>query len=221
MRKKRNKVSTIYKAFTQDPTVSEQVHEERLLICGQCPYNSKNTDTSSFVDSVRKAAVSAPFCTACKCQIYEKTGQASEECGLSEIGQKPKWNRLIVETKSDNDLDLVNNSPELVSVDLNKEGTAYVVNLGEHKKGDVITFYLSLVYRGDRDFKLTNLRPSCISCTTIKKVVEKDRVNFSVRLDTKNMDGIAKAVNLSYELTSGKRKDVYNNRIKLTGTLTK
>ena len=69
------KINKIFKGFFPDETVSETVKEERRDLCGACEYNSANTPTDklSSVDYLRGKVSKAPFCTLCKCQIFEKT----------------------------------------------------------------------------------------------------------------------------------------------------
>ena len=95
------KIKTIARAFTTDSNIDENILLERRNICNQCPLNSKNIEESklSLVDRIKKrASGDNHFCTSCGCFINEKTSQETEECGLGDSGEQPKWFRVKLET---------------------------------------------------------------------------------------------------------------------------
>ena len=76
---------------------SVDYQKQRLKICNSCEYNSKNKKELSEEDLFYiKMNGHADTCLACGCGIERKTKIAEEDCGLTEINQKPKWQRLEI-----------------------------------------------------------------------------------------------------------------------------
>lgn len=74
---------------------SPPYQKERLDICSTCEYNSKNKKQLTKEDKFYiKINNYVDTCLACGCGINRKTKIKEEDCGLTEINQKPKWKRL-------------------------------------------------------------------------------------------------------------------------------
>lgn len=70
----------------------EEFVKERRRICKTCPLNSKFKEKKSFKDYLLSIVNTfTPYCTVCGCGIKFKTSVPSAECGLADIGEKPKW----------------------------------------------------------------------------------------------------------------------------------
>ena len=89
----------IIKAKLRDKDkIKEDWYLERLKICGGCEYNSKNYNKKKglwywFWNTLN---FKKPFCTICGCEIKAKASEKEiEECSLSEIGEEPKWTKII------------------------------------------------------------------------------------------------------------------------------
>lgn len=75
--------------------------KERLAVCNSCEYNSKNKNTLTEQEKFYvKLNNYADTCTACGCGINRKTKIAEEDCGLTEINKKPKWQKLEINQKT-------------------------------------------------------------------------------------------------------------------------
>lgn len=75
------KIQTIVRAFTQKSNIDENILRKRREICSSCPLNSLNKEKTGVFEEIRKTVVKKPFCTACGCQIEQKTASETEVCG--------------------------------------------------------------------------------------------------------------------------------------------
>lgn len=166
---KLSKTKTIVRAFTQKSDIDEEIRKLRASICSICPYNSNNAtnDLMSIDQVIRKklTPISKPFCVACDCQINEKISQETEECGLGQIGKRPKWNRLRVETVDKSDLDLINLNPLTANVDLITQRRCYLIDFGKIERGTDVEFEFLLKSKEQFLYDLTYFYPSCGTCT--------------------------------------------------------
>lgn len=175
--KKENKILTIVKAFAGSQNIPQEVKNERLKICDGCIYNSKNADTS-VVGSVRDWSM-GHFCTACGCQIKEKTSVPYEECGLGSIGKKPLWNRLGIVTSNSSDFDIFIEESEY-RLDLIND--VLVIECY-----DVLQDYLeiNLVLKKKReDIEYIMFSTGCASCSSIQEEYEGDLCKVRIIIDT-------------------------------------
>lgn len=218
--KKVSKILTVARAFTSTSTIDETILKQRREICSTCDFNSNNVESKDmgFIEKARKKLLdNEPFCTACGCQVNEKTSQDTEECGLSEKGLKPKWNRLKLETTNRLDLNLINKSSEYVNIDLAKNKLAFEINYGEVNKETLSEIEFLLKSKVGVEFSMTKFRPSCGSCTkaTYEKI-DSHTYKANVKLNTTNMmSGLfRKTIYLTYKLNNLER----TSEIKLVGT---
>lgn len=219
--KKVNKAEIIRRAFFSKMNMDVEEIERRRGICETCPFNSKHVPTKnmSFINKARKKTLkNEPFCTACNCQIKEKTASPLDECGLVEKGEPPKWNRIILETTDKKEIKIVNKSPKVVNVDITKDGDSFEVDFGEvHKLSDG-NFKLELTVKEGLELDVVFANPSCKSCTTVTYIKEsKSKTTLNGKVDFSKMliGTLQKYIYLNYDVNG---KNV-NNTIKLIGEI--
>lgn len=174
---KESKLFTIFKAFTGNQTISEDIQKKRLEICGSCPYNSKNADISLLGNGRRK--VMGDYCTACGCQLKEKTSVPYEECGLGSIGKKPLWNRLSLITSSASDFNVF---IEETDYRLDLAGDVIKVNCYDVLQDILIINLLLEKKREDIDF--ISFKAGCVLCSSISNEIEGDLCRIHIEIDT-------------------------------------
>lgn len=207
-----SKAQTIVNAFTQKPNVDEETLAYRRKICGSCEFNSDNKPDSElgFIEKARKKLIKGePFCTACGCQVNEKTGQATEECGLAEKGLSPKWNRVKVETTSRWDLNVVNESQEIVNLRLDEKGSHFEIDFGETKREGVREITFLLQSKIGVPLTMHYVRPSCNICTDYSYVkIDENTVRVTLSLDVTKISvgAFKKSLHLGYYLKQAYKK---------------
>lgn len=210
--KKVNKILTIAKSITTEPDVSKEILNYRREICNTCDFNSNNTlneDLDTLGKARKKLLKDKPFCTACGCQINEKTSRSTEECGLSEKGIRPKWKRITLETSSRMDLNLINKSIEDIDIDLTIDNRHFKIDYGEINKGSVKEVEFLIQSKSGVKFDLTKFRPSCGSCTKASyERVDNKTYRATVLLNTSNMISgtFKKTIYLTYYLNNVSQK---------------
>ena len=215
--KNKSKLKTIIKAFSGYKDVSDEVHTRRLEICLNCPFNSKNVELSQLNLLSRIRASITPektFCTLCGCQVFEKTAQATEQCAKYLIGEEPLWNKLKIETNNSDMLNLVNLSPDKVTVDLidntDKFEVTYNKKLVLNSDSEI-----KLSIENDNPFEIEYVRSQC-SCTTTtpKKINETSyELESSLNLNNLNYGNFSKEIYIGYKIDNKK----YKTTIKLNG----
>lgn len=157
-----NKISKIYQGFFGD-RLPEEKHKERLDKCMECPFNSKNRENLALVDRIRKNMINEPFCTLCKCQIFEKTGSALEECAAYMANEERKWYKLKIETMGKKKINITQVGNK--EFDLYLEGDYFVIDCGV-VTSDFDVEFLTEAKRGV-EFEAYELKPTC-GCTSVK-----------------------------------------------------
>lgn len=78
--------------------IKDSWYHERLKICNECPFNSKNTkENKSFKYKFWNILnLKENFCTICGCEIKAKASESMEECSMGEIGKEPKWKQKSI-----------------------------------------------------------------------------------------------------------------------------
>lgn len=170
-----SKPLVIARAWLNRPSKIEDWLQERRDICETCPLNSKNLKDNNLLDRLK------PRCIGCGCPIDEKTSQKTEMCGAADIGDEPKWPALVVETRGNTFLNMENESPNIVNVDLTTE--EYVVDYGEIKVG--ATSDVSMVFSGSKDIEPIEAKSSC-SCTATPIPEQIDSKSMRVEFSIKN-----------------------------------
>lgn len=92
-----DKSITIVKAKFRNKKEMEKYdwYNERISICGACPYNSKNDKSRGFFYYFWNLVnFSKPFCTICGCEIEAKASEPREECSMTELEKEPKWTSI-------------------------------------------------------------------------------------------------------------------------------
>lgn len=219
MMEKTGKIKTIINAFYGETNIDSLELNKRREICNGCEFNSKNIENKNLnlFNKLRKTTLKNQlFCTACGCQIDEKTSQETEECGLSEKGLKPKWNRIKLEIVDKFELDLINKSPDLINIDLSKGGDYFEVRFGKIESNKVEKFSLELKSKDNNYLKVKEVKASCTFCTKVN-VEEKNENTYilDISLDfTKISKGsFIKNIALKYDI--GNKEKI--NKIKFVG----
>lgn len=145
--KQKNQASVIKEAFSSKiPSNKEEwpsYYKERMEICAKCDKNTAN----GAIGSIGKFAAKkiAPQCSICWCAIPYKCWSKHEACGMEEVGQKPKWNRILLETEGSNDLfDVVNNSWEKCHLSLTENGNFFQIDMGDIPSGEKFEFFVEI-----------------------------------------------------------------------------
>lgn len=162
------KIQTIFRAFTQKSNIDPEILKKRREICDSCPLNSLNKEKAKLFEEIRKTVIKKPFCTACGCQIEQKTASITEVCGAVYLGLKPKWNRIKVETMKKTDINIINLSTDKMNIDLSVEGDHFVAECGEIDKFRKHTYEI-IVEGKEEEYELYNPEPGCHFCTTVER----------------------------------------------------
>lgn len=215
-----NKLTTITRAFTQESTIDEKILENRREICFGCEFNSINVpqEKLTFIDKARKKTLGEnnPFCTACGCQIKEKTAQETEECGAVSKGIPAKWFRVKLETVDKLDLNFINKSVDLVNLDLDKRGRYYGIYFG-NTSNTVKLVKILIESKIGTTFDIDYINPSCNSCTEVefKKINDNTyEVDIELNLPIINANSFTKNIYFAYNINKETKRGV----IKLIGT---
>lgn len=129
---KKKKIKTIIDAFTGEIPKNEPWYQERLRICSTCPFNTAVSGADSlFMKTLKLVDGNAPQCKACGCYIDKKAAMKEEECGMSQIGQKPLWPALKIATQGTENVDIYNNSPEKVKMGISRSMDSYTLDYGK------------------------------------------------------------------------------------------
>lgn len=183
--KKKSKLSTIFKAFTEDVDTSTEMYQERLATCNSCEYSTENVEETELRSTHRLTrdtiCQGSPVCTACGCCILKKIGQKTETCGLVELKQEPKWNAVKVETSKDRELDVefLNNSAE--SIKLTDRGDAFVVDMG------IVTEKMKqveLVISRKTGLNISSIKPGCSCTVPTQEKIDENNVKIIAKINT-------------------------------------
>ena len=213
------KIKTIARAFTTDSNIDEVILLERRKICEECPLNSNNIKESdlNLIDKIKKrTSGDNHFCVACGCFINEKTSQETEECGLGEKGDTPKWFRVKLETTDRLEIDIINDSHNKTKLDLTADSKAFEFDYGEINKDSNLTISFKIKSKIGINLDLASVTPSCGSCTESEFEKEDDNtynVKVTLAYDQLPYDRFSKNLYLGYYIRSKYIKNV----IKLIG----
>lgn len=210
--RKISKIETIASAFLSDPNVSSKILNKRREVCGSCDLNSDNVPDKNLglVEKVRKKT-KKPFCTACGCQIFEKTTRGTEECGAVSKNLEPRWNRVIVRTINRYDLDLYSLSPDIINIDLSDDGSHYVINTGQVSVENNLSFSFLLRGKPNLDIDIFHFKPSCGSCTNFEiNKTKNNTYKVDIELNLKSIldSEFSKPIYLSYNVNGTVKKSV-------------
>ena len=208
-----SKFKRIFSGFvTKDYQVSGEIFDYRMSICKTCEYNSDNVSDNelSFVNKARKEVLKGkPFCTACGCQLKEKLSLAVEECGAVSVGEKPRWNKILIQTKDKNDLNIVNKSNDVRITVKDKYFDFYV---GEKEYGTIFDIYIMIFNEQIRS--IDYIKQGCCGCTTLDmKDLGLRHKEVKITIDTNKVrkGKFSKNVFIGYTLKSGITKSTYLN----------
>lgn len=182
------KGSQILKAVTQELPTSEKWYQDRMDVCNSCEFNSRNDpkafDNMTILEKAGKIVKdrvcdSKEYCTACGCCVELKCSLKESVCGLSEIGEEPKWDALEVKTSVDNNLSIVNLTPSggKIYTEISK-----VIYDFEENFLPKLSAKFQIVRKGGIRYKKHTV--GC-SCTVAKPhVVDKDTVEIGIEIST-------------------------------------
>lgn len=160
-------ISDAFKAKIPERSEWPSWYAERMALCEACSHNTKNGGLGEQLQWVaKKTGVSN--CGICKCVIDRKCWSKSEACGLEEIGEKPKWNRILVKTTKDSPFNLVNKSVEGVNVDLSEDGTMFEFTTDPRRPDDDLAIRFTVECK-DGKYELDEIHIcSCIISKPVK-----------------------------------------------------
>lgn len=191
--KQESKIKRIFQAFTEESDLDEKTVEIRRAICESCPFNSKNAKDEDMSLLQRQKKVMGDFCLKCGCFINKKTARASEACGMEDVGLKPFWNRVMLKTTGETDLDIMNLTPENTNLKLSDMKDCYELDLYSFKE---ITAPLVIkIVSNVKDVRLTAY------CDCIK-VEDLGNNEFSLTIDTSELTkdkNIIKTIEVRYK----------------------
>lgn len=191
--KQESKVKRIFQAFTEESDLPQDVVEYRRSICDICPFNTKNIEDKELSLLQRQKKIIGDFCTKCGCYIEKKTSRSSEACGLEDIGEKPKWNRVYLKTTGSTDLNLKNLTHELANLkisDLKENFELDLYSFKEFKEPVIIQII-------DDEIQSISITPYC-NCVKVEAIEDN---TFSVFLDTSLLvkgSNVMKTLEISY-----------------------
>jgi hypothetical protein len=70
--------------------------KDRREICNDCQNNSKWYETKTIKERLLRLVNLGNYCLICSCGIAHKTRNAMSSCGLTEINEPPKWQRVNI-----------------------------------------------------------------------------------------------------------------------------
>ena len=76
--------------------------KERREICKKCNHNSVHYPTKTFKEYLLRFLNMGNYCLCCWCGIQAKTRNAYSTCGLVELNEPPKWEKINLNTKYQN-----------------------------------------------------------------------------------------------------------------------
>jgi hypothetical protein len=203
------KAKTIVKAFTSELPVGEPWYEERLEICRTCPLNSDNVDPEklSFASKLMiksKQAVAGAHCTACGCFIKQKCSVKSETCGRYEIGERPLWEALEVESTDGNaTLEVLNSSGKIKYA-----GKEFLFDFGTNSD-NVLNAYFEV--KSKEKMTYSKFTVGC-GCTHPEKIEQKDDYTLNVHTKISTLGfrpGLnEKTLTIEYKTAKGSYKNV-------------
>jgi hypothetical protein len=174
LQKARNILGSMVNKLPED----KQYFKDRMATCGTCEYNSKNVDPSTLkgiaklrYEGFAPKYLTKDFCTACTCPIENKCSVMYEDCGLVEIGKKPKWVAVAKYMGSDGSFSIENISMDMGTVGADIKGFVYNIEKNE-THGPKISFSFK-IFRS-KPVKFHRLEASC-GCTVPNYVLVDDR----------------------------------------------
>lgn len=107
-----------------------EYYKHRMDICASCDKSTANGGLGRMGKfAARKAGAQ---CSICFCLLSRKCWSKNEECGLAEIGETPKWNRILMETVGGKDyFDVVNNSWRDCNLSLTEDKEGFELDFGD------------------------------------------------------------------------------------------
>ncbi len=179
------KLKTIQKAFSEPLPLEEKWYQDRLEECTKCSYNTDNTPVES-MSSITRLRLASPigcpsvrFCTACSCCIDQKCAVKTEVCGMKQVGLKPKWSAIEVFSPLDSALSIINMTPEIGDTKSDSKGFTY-----NFKPSSEATIKFQFRISRTPTFDFTKTTAPCTCTVSDPKVIDKNTVEFSVKLST-------------------------------------
>ena len=205
--KQESKVKRIFQAFTEESDLDAETVAKRRAICDACPFNSKNAKDEDMSLLQRQKKLMGDFCLKCGCFTNKKTARASEACGMEDVGLKPFWNRVVLKTVGETDLDIENLTPERTNLRLSEMKDSYELDLYSFKE---ISEPFMIKVLGD--VKNVKMEAYC-DCITVINCGENV---FSIMVHTNELSkdkNIIKTIEVKYK----KEQKSYTTKILIKG----
>ena len=206
--KQEGKIKRIFQAFTEESDLPDEIVKERLDICSKCPFNTLNIDNKELTLIQRQKKIINDFCTKCGCFIDKKTSRAGESCGLESVGEKPKWNRVVLKTVDSSDLNLQNLTYNICDMKISEMKDSYELDLYSFNSFDT-AIELEIL---DKDVSEVTLKPYC-SCTVVNVINENI---FSIFLNVEQLTPNSN-INKTIEIKYKKNNKEFNSKIIIKG----
>lgn len=181
--KKKSQTDVIIDAFKADiPKDKDKwpdYYKKRMDICASC---ERNTANGAWGKAVAFAAsrTNKAQCSVCLCCINEKCWSLNEACGLEEIGENPKWSRLLVETVDKDLFNISNLSPDICNIDLSENGNEFEADFGEVYEDQEVDINIRVECK--KDYIITN-RSMCGCMSMTASPVVNGVYNLSIHLN--------------------------------------
>ena len=205
--KQESKVKRIFQAFTEESDLDAETVAKRRAICDACPFNSKNAKDEDMSLLQRQKKLMGDFCLKCGCFINKKTARASEACGMEDVGLKPFWNRVVLKTVGETDLDIENLTPERTNLRLSEMKDSYELDLYSFKE---ISEPFMIKVLGDVKNVKMEAYCDCITVINCGENVFSIMVHTNELLKDKN---IIKTIEVKYK----KEQKLYTTKILIKG----
>ena len=212
-----SKLRSILRAYAGERTVTETQHLDRLKECEGCEFNSNNIE-KNILQTLREG-IQGDYCVACGCSVLEKTSQASESCAAPLRGKVSRWEKLLIETTSKTDIDVMNLSKGVVKnmQIVNREIVLYV---GEVSRNEELVVEVGI----PSEYALVTVSSGCGDCSkvSLKKTPEYAHITYTYH-DTKLLGVFSKKFTVYHNIPTRKggmqKIRIVPNIVRVTGKI--
>lgn len=180
-------ISDAFNAYIpEDQSTWPDYYKERMAICKDCDRNTAN-GAFGIIGKFASKKVGAQ-CSCCGCVIKLKCWSKNEMCGLGEtLEGEPKWNRIVLETKDDEDVfDVENMSYDICNLDLSEDGNEFVFNMKDIHSDDSVEVWF--VVRAKKDLAYYRIR-MCGCMSSKAERLDNNTYKFGIRLNNPIQEG--------------------------------
>jgi hypothetical protein len=212
--KKKSHIKVIAGAFLNDLPVDEVWYQKRLAACEACEWNTKNyapLDVSGRIE-LRASQLLHGFqdsCVKCGCFIRQKCAAREVACSLETEG-RAKWHRLEVITSGASDLNLTNLSEEICNINLDENGSGFVVTYIPFRKSEKKELEARFILKTKNGVKIEEVTASC-SCFSVRsKTVSESELQLDVVFHVEQLTTgkISKEIFVKYRKKDGSERIV-------------